>query len=387
MNRVSKAGATTRRNPPDHFQPPALTDEQRRIKKSKANRKIISAGPGCGKTTLLQAIIRDTLSRHSPQKILCLTFGKSANEEMALRFGDDEAVESKTTHAFGYRLVQTHYERLNFSDKPTFHDNDADTIEAMIEPALARLCLPKKISQALKSITRRALSENLCSPAIAWLAKTHDPVLTPHLKFIRELRKTYLTHCQTAATISYNQQITLALHLLNAESDILASVGRQYCLMVVDEFQDLTGAQIRLIQLLASAIPKTVVVGDEDQSIYGFRGASGNALSRFARRFSDANTDKLTVSHRCSQPILDVANAIRQDMPGRVGAKVLRSTNTAARAKPQYYRCGSPDRQDRKVLEIVRDLIDKKGVEPRKIAVLARSKQNFIDAARYRFFI
>ena len=174
----------------------------------------------------------------------------------------------------------------------------------------------------------------------------------------------------------------MALALLEGHPDICKTISRRYALLLVDEFQDLSPPQLKLIKKLTTLISKVMIVGDEAQRIYGFCQAGPDTFNDFSRWFPTAHLLQLTKSHRCSQPILNLANTQRATL-AHVTPLTLTSGITKRCASPLYLPCASLDLQNAAVLNVYHRLTQHKRVAPYDITILARNKISLREVHRY----
>ena len=146
----------------------------------------------------------------------------------------------------------------------------------------------------------------------------------------------------------FGLSIVRALELLRAHPDRLEAARLAARHVLVDEFQDTNHAQAELLYLLAGDAASLVVVGDDDQGIYRFRGASAKNIADFRRRFPDAAQLRLEVNHRSTQPILDAAAAVVAPIPDRA-PKTIVALPGAVGPDPRFWRAPDPDGQARAV--------------------------------------
>src|ERR1700681_2247515 len=128
-----------------------------------------------------------------------------------------------------------------------------------------------------------------------------------------------------ASALDFDDLLLRAVELLREHADVRAAWNSRFQYLMVDEFQDTNRAQEELVRLLAGARKNVCVVGDEDQSIYGWRGARAGNLKRFMEDFPDAKIMRLEENYRSTQTILDAAAAVVENNSGRLG-KTLQAT-------------------------------------------------------------
>ncbi len=318
------------------IQPPLLADLTPRQRKAVTHGEgplLIVAGAGTGKTTVLTRRIAWLIAekRAKPSEILALTFTDRAALEMTERvdhlvpYGYTDTVIS-TFHAWGDRLLREHALEAGLSDRSTVLSRAEQIIflrEHLFDLPLDRyrpLGDPTRFLHALVTLISRARDEDV-APAeyraygerlvAASLAAPDDAALAETAAQQAELAACYTAYEELMRRndrIDFGDQVALALGLLREHPSVLESERQRYRYILVDEFQDTNYAQFELVNLLAGS-PKAnlTVVGDDDQSIYRFRGAALSNILGFRSAFPQAASVVLTDNFRSVQPILDTA--------------------------------------------------------------------------------
>ncbi len=317
---------------------PLLSAQQRASVEHAAGPLLIVAGAGTGKTLVIAHRIAHLIAskRAKPHEILALTFTESAATEMEERvdrlvpYGYTDVALS-TFHAFGDRILRENGIRLGLT--PDFR------VLSRAEQALFVRCHlfefplsslrplgdPTKHIDALLSVISRLKDEDI-SPA-AYLTyvqqERETPSLLPdELSLHDEVARTYETYQSLLiqnGCIDFGDQVYLTLQLLRTYPSILNRYQTRFQYILVDEFQDTNHAQFQLIHLLAARHGSITVVGDDDQSIYKFRGAAISNIISFREHYKDAACAILTENYRSTQPILDAAyRLIQYNNPDRL---------------------------------------------------------------------
>ncbi|MGH2418064.1 MAG: ATP-dependent helicase [Candidatus Limnocylindria bacterium] len=356
------------RRPHLRVQPPLLADltaRQRRAVTHEEGPLLIVAGAGTGKTTVITRRIAWLIAekRALPSEILALTFTERAAAEMAERvdrlvpYGHNDAVVS-TFHAFGDRLLREHALEAGLSDRSTVLSRAEQIIllrEHLFELPLDRfrpLGDPTRFLSALVTLIGRLRDEDI-RPA-AYLAAAEeiarrsaaapgDEALAEEAARHAELAATYDAYerlMRSTDRIDFGDQVTLALRLLREHPAVLEEERARYRYILVDEFQDTNQAQWELVRQLADPHGNVTVVGDDDQSIYRFRGAALGNILGFRAAYPKATSVVLVDNYRSRQPILDAAHRlIAHNDPERLEAregldKRLRARLRFDRAEP-----------------------------------------------------
>ncbi len=357
------------RRPLLRLQPPLLADLTPRQRKAVTHGEgplLIVAGAGTGKTTVITRRIAWLIAekRAEPSEILALTFTDRAAAEMTERvdqlvpYGYTDAVIS-TFHAFGDRLLREHALEAGLSDRSTVLSRSEQVIflrEHLFDLPLDRyrpLGDPTRFLSGLVTLFSRARDEDV-SPAAyraaadrlraAAGAAPDDAELADRAARQSELADCYAAYealMRANDRLDFGDQVTLALRLLREHPAVLAEEQRRFRYLLVDEFQDTNHAQFELVQLLAGGPRANVtVVGDDDQSIYRFRGAALGNILTFREAYPKARSIVLVDNFRSRQEILDAAHRmIQHNNPHRLEAregidKRLRARTTFRRPAP-----------------------------------------------------
>jgi DNA helicase-2/ATP-dependent DNA helicase PcrA len=308
---------------------------------------LIIAGAGTGKTLVLTHRIAHLIKtkRCRPEEILALTFTEKAALEMEERvdllvpYGYVD-VWISTFHAFGDRILREYSLRLGLT--PNFRVLTRPEEVLFLRKHLFKLPLgrfrplgnPTKHLQALLDVFSRAKDEDITPEEyLAFLEKLRaEPQTGPEAAELaeeigqhEEVARTYRQYQKLlleAGAINFGDQVALTLKLFREHPEVLAEIQRRFRYILVDEFQDTNFAQYQLVKLLSRPHKNLTVVGDDDQSIYRFRGAAMSNILMFRRDFPEAGLTVLTENHRSTQAILDAAyRLIRHNDPERLEVK------------------------------------------------------------------
>ncbi len=351
------------------LQQPLLSDLTARQRKAVTHGEgplLIVAGAGTGKTTVITRRIAWLIAekRAVPSEILALTFTDRAAAEMTERvdqlvpYGYTDATIA-TFHAFGDRLLREHALEAGLSDRSTVLSRSEQIIflrEHLFELPLDRyrpLGDPTRFLSALVTLFSRARDEDLTpadysSAADALLVdagqRPGNATLVDAAARQAELAACYATYerlMRAGDRLDFGDQVSLALRLLRDQPAVLAEERARYRYILVDEFQDTNHAQFELVKLLAGSPRANVtVVGDDDQSIYRFRGAALGNILTFRAEYPRAKSVVLVDNFRSRQEILDASHRlIAHNDPHRLEAregidKRLRARSTFRRPLP-----------------------------------------------------
>ena len=273
---------------------------------------LILAGAGTGKTRTIVARITWLVSTGTPaSKILAVTFTNKAAREMKERIAgmlsEDEADEitASTFHALCVRILRGDAEKIGYKNNFTIFD-EGD-----------QLGLIKKVINRVTAKDEKldpGLAKNLISKAKnnGWAPPQDDETVigAVYARYNREL------HALNA--MDFDDLLVQAVRLLNEHQDVRDKWRARYSQMMVDEFQDTNRLQLDLVSLLAAGDPPNVcVVGDDDQSIYGWRGAEVSNILEFEKHFPNPKIIRLEQNYRSTNPILTTANRLIKNNPRR----------------------------------------------------------------------
>jgi DNA helicase-2/ATP-dependent DNA helicase PcrA len=317
-----------------------LNGEQRRAVTHEGGPLLIIAGAGTGKTSVITRRIAWLIAekRARPEEILALTFTEKAAAEMEERvdtlvpYGYAE-VAIATFHAFGDRLLKENALELGLD--PEFRVLTRAEQVIFLRERLFALPLshyrplgdPTRHVEAILSLVSR-LKDEEATPSEYWAwavsaaAAARDEAshaeAAQHLELARVYAR-YQALMAEAGCVDFGDQIVLGLRLFRSRRHVLKRYQRRFRHILVDEFQDTNYAQFELVKLLAAAHRNVTVVGDDDQAIFRFRGASMSNILDFERTYPDATRVVLGENYRSPQAVLDCAyRLIRHNDPDRL---------------------------------------------------------------------
>ncbi len=281
-----------------------LNEEQEAAVLYQGGPLLILAGAGSGKTRVITTRIVHQIESDiaSPYEILAMTFTNKAAREMKSRieqyFGGDRLDLSITTfHSFCARFLRR---EMAYLDRETnFAIFDSQDQMGVIKRLLKE-----------KGIVEKREPPNRLRTIFSNTKNSGDVTAEPGNEFHASLYRAYNDNLKRQNALDFDDLIMLTCHILTEFEDCRNRYQNRFRHMLVDEFQDTNKAQFKLIQLLTVADGDLCVVGDEDQSIYGWRGADINNILDFRHSYSGVKTFKLERNYRSTQPILDFANAV-----------------------------------------------------------------------------
>ena len=319
---------------------PVLDDAQRGVVEHRGGPLLVLAGPGTGKTTTLVESVVDRVERDGldPEQILVLTFSRRAAAELRQRIATRlrrtvREPLARTFHSYAFGLLRREAV-LRGDAQPrllTGAEQDLlirDLIRGELEelgadywPERMRSALPTRgFAEELRDLLMRAAERGVAPADLAALGRRHgrdDWVAAA--RFARQYNG--VTALRQPPAYDPAELVRAAVDLLNADPDLLARERAARVFVVVDEYQDSDPAQEDLLDLLAGGGRDLVVVGDPDQSIYGFRGAEPECIRNFSQRFRHADGSPgavltLTVSRRCGPVLLEASRRVAARLGG-----------------------------------------------------------------------
>jgi DNA helicase-2/ATP-dependent DNA helicase PcrA len=287
---------------------------------------LVLAGAGSGKTRVLTSriarLIRDGVAR--ADQILAVTFTNKAAGEMRSRVARLLGAEPAgmwigTFHAVGARMLRANAPLVGRTSAYTIYDED-DTLAV-----IKRLMDRHRVSP--KTWAPRAIAAAISDARSALVAPAeyHSLAQTPLSKAVAPIYADLDAAFRAANAVSFDDLLWLPVALLRAHEDVRERYERRFRHVLVDEYQDTNRTQYEFVRLLASRHSNVAVVGDDDQAIYGWRGADVHNILDFERDYPAARVVRLEENYRSTPPILAFANVVIAENEGRRG-KTLRAT-------------------------------------------------------------
>ena len=263
-----------------------------------------------------------------PWQILAITFTNKAagelKERIAARLGEDASdIWAGTFHSVCGRILRRYAESIGYTSHFTIYDTD-DQRRLMKQIMKAheideKFLPPKRVLSAISDA-----KEKLISPA-EYKAQAGDDL---RLKTVAELYRIYQKRLMEADAMDFDDMIFNTVRLLQTDSDALSYCAGKFRYVMVDEYQDTNHAQYELVRLLSSGENNICVVGDDDQSIYRFRGATIENILNFEDEYGNARVIRLEQNYRSTSNILDAANAVIKNNRGRKGKTLWTDNGT-----------------------------------------------------------
>ena len=299
---------------------------------------LVIAGAGSGKTRVIEYRVLNLVeNKISPNSILLLTFTRNAAREMISRASKHDPrcknVEGGTFHSFGYKILKRYAKTIGFPESFTVLD------EGDAEEAIHRCCTELGLYEREKRCPKKNTLRNIISVSInkhipiGEVVKKEYPHFLEYVPDMEALREKYTEYKIRSNYLDYDD-LLVYLKLLLENEDIRDRLSGRYKYIMVDEYQDTNKLQGDITYAIAEKHRNIMVVGDDAQSIYGFRGATHENIMKFPERFPECKIIKLEENYRSSQSIIDIANAILENMKNKY-SKCLVSAKKLIGEKPQ----------------------------------------------------
>ncbi|HIZ51735.1 MAG TPA: DNA helicase II, partial [Candidatus Pseudomonas excrementavium] len=305
----------------------SLNDAQRQAVTAATGQQLVLAGAGSGKTRVLVHRIAwlVEVEKASPWSILSVTFTNKAAAEMRQRIEQLLGISPQgmwvgTFHGLAHRLLRAHWREAGLAEQFQILDSDD------------QLRLVKRVIREL------GLDENQWAPRQAqwWINGQKDEGLRPqHIQaagdlFLTTMLRIYTAYeqaCARAGVVDFAELLLRSLELWRDNQPLREQYQARFRHMLVDEFQDTNAVQYAWLRLIAGNSPSLMVVGDDDQSIYGWRGARIENIQQFQQDYPAAELIRLEQNYRSTATILKAANALITNNAGRMGKELWTDGN------------------------------------------------------------
>ncbi|HBZ94291.1 MULTISPECIES: DNA helicase II [unclassified Pseudomonas] len=349
----------------------SLNDAQVQAVAAPLGRQLVLAGAGSGKTRVLVHRIAFLIQAMgaSPHSILSVTFTNKAAAEMRHRIeqmlGHNPAgMWVGTFHGLAHRLLRAHWQEAGLAEN--FQILDSDDQQRLIKRVIRDLGLDEQRWPAKQA---------------QWFINGQkDEGFRPQhiqaggdlfLATMRGIYEAYEAACARTGVIDFSELLLRALDLWRDKPGLLEHYQRRFRHILVDEFQDTNAVQYAWLRLLAQGGDTLMVVGDDDQSIYGWRGARIENIQQFSSDFPDTQVIRLEQNYRSTAGILKAANALIANNNGRLGKELW--TDGSDGEPLALYAAFNEHDEARYVVETIEDALRKDGLKRSEIAILYRS--------------
>jgi DNA helicase II / ATP-dependent DNA helicase PcrA len=345
--------------------------------------QLIIAGAGSGKTRTLTYRVAYLLENGiDPRNILLLTFTNKAARQMLDRVAnllpiDASGLWGGTFHSVGNRMLRRHGSALGYNSGFTIMDREdqKDLINTVVASAGID---PKEIRFPKGDVLAEIFSfvVNTETPLEELLAEKF-PYFLPLLEKITDVYARYEKKKKTTNSVDFDDLLEKTLSMLQKHEGIASFYRRQFQFILVDEYQDTNKIQADFIDLLAREHRNVMVVGDDAQSIYSWRGANFQNILEFPKRYPDANVFKIEMNYRSVPEILEVANAAIAANVDQF-QKNLQPVRESTAAKPAVVALNDGNEQAQFIAQRILELRDE-DVDLNEIAVLYRAHYHALE--------
>lgn len=353
-----------------------LNDSQREAVSAPLTNMLIIAGAGTGKTRVLVSRISWLLKKEriEPRRILAVTFTNKAATEMreriALLVGEEyqRQLWANTFHSICLRLLRAYANAAGL--QVGFTVLDTDNQNTLVKRIMKDMNIdikeikPADVVSKISSLKEKGIRS-------AAYDKMGRKFGEPNFVEISQIYAAYERICNQENSVDFSELLLRTVELLENNAEIRDLQHRRFKEILVDEFQDTNSIQYKFLTLMAGPQSHVLVVGDDDQSIYGWRGADYTNMKKFLIEFKDVKEVLLALNYRSSQKILDVANTLIELNEDRLMEKVLKG-NIGRGENVQILNCGDNRAEASKVANIIKDLHEN-GEKYKDMAILYRN--------------
>ena len=335
---------------------------------------LVLAGAGTGKTRVVTYRIAK-LIRHGirPSRILAVTFTNKAAAEMQERIGGllgkrlKERPATSTFHSHCVRVLRRHIRRLGYPERFAIYDRGDQ--ESIARSVLREIRVPGESLRPGEMINLISgwKSKSIAPDEAARVARSDKE----HLASMAYRR--YQQALRNAGAVDFDDLLLCTEELFREHNDVLREEAGLFDHLLIDEYQDTNGSQYRIVKALASGHRNLCVVGDDDQSIYGWRGAEVEHILRFARDWPDATVVRLEDNYRSTAEILGMANRLIKFNKTRHD-KALRAARQGGE-HPRVQQHNDETAEAKEVVAEIRRRVERGDQEPRDFAILFRTNE------------
>ncbi len=351
-----------------------LNAEQRSAVNTLAGPLLVLAGAGTGKTRVVTVRIAKLIRQGiQPDRILAVTFTNKAAAEMKERVGAQLGKRLKsmpvvsTFHSHCVRVLRCHIRKLGYPEKFAIYDRGDQ--ESLARGVLREIRVPGEMLKPSDLLFHIGNWKTKCiRPQDAEAVAETDK---EHLAAIAYRR--YQAKLKTLGAVDFDDLLLLTEQLFTESQEALREEANRFDHLLIDEYQDTNGSQYRIVKALASGHRNLCVVGDDDQSIYGWRGAEVQHILRFARDWPDATVVRLEQNYRSTAEILEMSNRLIAFNKTR-HPKVLKPSRSGG-PKPRVEQFKTETEEAEGVVADIQRLLLSPDWEPRDFAILFRTNE------------
>ncbi|MEC4890173.1 MAG: ATP-dependent helicase [Nitrospira sp.] len=343
---------------------------------------LVIAGAGSGKTrTLVYRVAYLIDSGVDPSNILLLTFTRKSAQEMLQRAGEligarSERVCGGTFHSVANLLLRRYGRSIGVEPGFTILDRgDAEDLIALVRSQLG-------LNEKDKRFPRKGTIMEMISKSENTLRSLEEIILEEfshfgdHMDDLSRLKHAYQAAKRQKQLLDYDDLLVMLRQLLLMDESARATISRQYRYILVDEYQDTNRLQAEVVRKLAASHNNVMVVGDDSQSIYAFRGATFKNIMEFPQLFPGTQMYKLEENYRSTQPILNLANCIIEEAAEKYTKRLF--TRKIDGPLPSLVEAAGENAQSRFIAQKILELREE-GVPLSEVAVLFRSSFHSFD--------
>jgi DNA helicase-2/ATP-dependent DNA helicase PcrA len=373
-----------------------LNPQQREAVEAIDGPVLILAGAGSGKTRVITHRIAYLIQQRgvAPDSILAVTFTNKASAEMAQRveklIGHTSLAKPvvATFHSFCVRMLRRDIEALRIGSEgltKTFAIYDEADQQAVVKAAMRRMGLDDKQLTPRTVLSKISWAKNHMIDPQEYYLNSSDPTS----ERVAHIFEAYRTELRKANALDFDDLLLEAVRLLKSSAEVRERYNRRYRYLLIDEYQDTNRPQYELMKLLAGPEKNVCVVGDEDQSIYSWRGADIRNILEFEKDFPGAKTIRLEQNYRSTQIILEAASAVVSRNTQRKGKSLW--TSREGGALIGYYEAPDGENEALFIADSIQKYLRKAGQdeEAPRAAVLYRtnSQSRLVEEALRRYGI
>ncbi|MGN1392961.1 MAG: ATP-dependent helicase [Succinivibrionaceae bacterium] len=369
----------------------SLNEEQLGIVTRKCSNIMVVAGAGTGKTTLLIARIVYLLNHYKipPRNIVALTFTNKATKEIRYRIEkysnefDIDDLTILTFHAFCLKILRFFYKEAKL-DK-NFIVIDANEQMLILKDVIKNLNLNferdefKNVLDLISFYKEKGIRPN----------NLEVNKNTSRIAHFNDIYSLYETECRKHNSVDFSEILLRTYEIIKEYPHVKDILSSRYREILIDEFQDTNALQYSIIKSFSGDLNNVLIVGDDDQSIYGWRGAQIENMFKFKNEFKDVFVGTLFKNYRSTKPILNIANKLINNNSKRLTNKILVSCNQNNSSKVTIVENSDPYSEAQYVASTIKNLSKSKGISLSNFAVLYRASNlsHYIENAFNENFV